>query len=126
MSPIQLVQIFKNIRTVPAKEGRNDAINATDKIFSGSEIAPDSYWESIIESNHEIIPFSYWMSLGRGREYALQMKRLQAMLQNNIRTLISNRLNRGFFSVRLNATIFLYFDEKLFSRWDVLFRAMGG
>ena len=102
-------------------------------LFQNKLPAQESHWKIIRESYHEDIPLAYWLSLGKGRDYAVAMKRLQDRLEELTRKLFRCRSRWGRMTISLDPDEELYYDneflfyhKKLHSRWQMLFHAMGG
>ena len=110
-------------------------------LFQNKQTAPESHWKTLLESYHEDIPLSYWLSLGKGRDYAVAMMMLQDRLEELTRKLVRRRSRWGCMEISLelmtisldpdgflqtSSAEFLHYHEKLHSRWQMLFHAMGG
>ena len=98
-----------------------------------NESLPPDYWDLLRESQHERIEVGHWHSAGQGDVYADAMINLQdELVQWTIDLYYSQ--TQGGANLQLRPTnddgddlpIFLHYDEKLLSRWRMLFYAMAG
>ena len=115
------------------------------QIFSGikaddhDDDQRDEYWQTVLDSYHEDIPWGYWHSNIQNITLAAAMAKLQQDSEKYVRLLYKHRARsaegtrissapmlRPRPPFRNNPRSFLAYNERLHSRWMMLFYAMAG